>query len=95
MDRHDLLTILEAGLEAALQTGSPYVAFVASERKARKLKQGLKERGLEAGRVDAVLAPAGIEIGAVTPEEIARVKGSFTGQFLAQMLKKKPGRKAA
>ena len=30
-----------------------------------------------------------------TPEEIARVKGSFTGQFLAPMLKKKPGRKAA
>ncbi|MEJ2532479.1 MAG: excinuclease ABC subunit UvrA [Halioglobus sp.] len=30
-----------------------------------------------------------------TPEEISRVKGSFTGQFLAPMLKKKPGRKAA
>ena len=30
-----------------------------------------------------------------TPEAIARVKGSFTGQFLAPMLKKKAGRKAA
>ncbi len=30
-----------------------------------------------------------------TPEAISRVKGSFTGQFLAPMLKKKAGRKAA
>ena len=61
----------EAGLEAALQLSSPYVAFVASERKAGKLKEGLKERGHDPEQVDAVLAPAGIEIGAVTPEEIA------------------------
>ena len=30
-----------------------------------------------------------------TPEAISRVKGSFTGQFLAPMLKKRAGRKAA
>lgn len=61
----------EAGLEAALQTGSPYIAFVASGRKAAKLKQELKARGHDGGRVDAIVAPAGVEIGAVTPEEIA------------------------
>jgi xanthine dehydrogenase accessory factor len=61
----------EAGLEAALSTGAAYVAFVASERKAGKLKQYLKERGHDAARVDAIVAPAGVEIGAVTPEEIA------------------------
>ena len=61
----------EAGLEAALQLGAPYVAFVASARKADKLKTYLKERGHDPARVDAILAPAGIEIGAVTPEEIA------------------------
>ena len=61
----------EAGLEAALGTGAGYIAFVASERKADKLKQYLKERGHDASRVDAIVSPAGVEIGAVTPEEIA------------------------
>lgn len=61
----------EAGLETALATGSPYVTFIASGRKAEKLRSHLKERGLEPERVDAIVSPAGIEIGAVTPEEIA------------------------
>ena len=61
----------EPSLEAALGTGARYIAFIASERKAAKLRTYLKERGLDPQRVDAVVAPAGIEIGAVTPEEIA------------------------
>jgi len=61
----------EEGLEAALATGAPYIAFIASERKAEKLRGYLKERGYDAARVDAIISPAGIEIGAVTPEEIA------------------------
>ena len=61
----------EAGLEAALQLDAPYVAFVASARKADKLKTYLKERGHDPARVDAIVSPAGVEIGAVTPEEIA------------------------
>lgn len=61
----------EAGLEAALATGAEYVAFIASERKAAKLKEYLKERGHDGARVDAIAAPAGVAIGAVTPAEIA------------------------
>ena len=61
----------EAGLEAALATGAGYIAFIASERKARKLKTYLRERGHDSTRVDAITAPAGVAIGAVTPEEIA------------------------
>ncbi len=61
----------EGGLEAALATGSPYVAFIASERKAEKLRDYLKERGHDAQRVDAIVSPAGVEIGAVSYEEIA------------------------
>ena len=61
----------EDGLEAALSTGSPYIAFIASERKAEKLREHLKERGHDAQRVDAIVSPAGVEIGAVTYEEIA------------------------
>lgn len=61
----------EEGLEAALASGAPYIAFVASRRKAATLKQYLKERGHAAERVDAIVAPAGLSMGAVTPEEIA------------------------
>jgi xanthine dehydrogenase accessory factor len=61
----------EAGLEAALGTGAGHIAFIASERKAAKLRAFLKERGHDAKRVDEIVSPAGVEIGAVTPEEIA------------------------
>ena len=61
----------EPGLEAALGTGAAYIAFIASARKAEKLKTYLAERGHDAARVAAIVSPAGVEIGAVTPEEIA------------------------
>jgi xanthine dehydrogenase accessory factor len=61
----------EAGLEAALATGAPWIAFIASARKADKLRTYLKERGHDPARVDAIRSPAGVEIGAATYEEIA------------------------
>jgi xanthine dehydrogenase accessory factor len=61
----------EEGLEAALGSGADSVAFIASERKAAKLRQYLIDRGHDPARVAALVSPAGIEIGAVTPEEIA------------------------
>jgi xanthine dehydrogenase accessory factor len=61
----------EAGLEAALRTGCGYLAFIASERKAVKLRQYLRERGHDPARVQAIESPAGVDIGARTPEEIA------------------------
>ena len=61
----------EAGLEAALSLNAPYTAFIASARKAEKLREYLKQREHDPAQVDAIIAPAGIEIGANTPEEIA------------------------
>ena len=61
----------EEGLEMALRTSASYLALIASERKANKLRSYMKERGHDDERVDAVISPAGIDIGAVTPEEIA------------------------
>lgn len=61
----------EEGLEAALAAGAPRIWFVASRRKAEKLKTYLKERGHDPARVDAIVAPAGLDIGAATPQEIA------------------------
>jgi xanthine dehydrogenase accessory factor len=61
----------EEALEAATRTGSNYVAFVASKTKAAKVLDYLRDRGVENGRLSAVRAPAGINIHASTPEEIA------------------------
>jgi xanthine dehydrogenase accessory factor len=58
-------------LQAALATDAGYVAFVASRRKAAKIKQELLESGCDAARVNAIRAPAGLDITAVTPEEVA------------------------
>lgn len=61
----------EEALEAALAAKAPNIWFIASRRKADKLRAYLRERGVEAARADAIVAPAGIDIGAAAPEEIA------------------------
>ncbi len=61
----------EEALENALHTDASYVAFVASKVKAAKVLQYLSERGISAVRLRQVKAPAGINIGAGSPEEIA------------------------
>jgi xanthine dehydrogenase accessory factor len=61
----------EEALEAAIQTGSNYIAFVASKTKATKTLEYLKERGIPPDRLVMVRAPAGIDIHASSPEEIA------------------------
>ena len=61
----------KTALEAVLATDAGYCAFVASRRKAAKIKQELVESGCDASRVNAIRAPAGIDISAVTPEEVA------------------------
>ena len=58
-------------LEAALRTDAPYVAFIGSRKKAADLKEQLKGRGVAAERLAALRSPAGLDIGGVTPEEIA------------------------
>ncbi|MEO1317473.1 MAG: XdhC family protein [Pseudomonadota bacterium] len=59
------------GLEEALSAGAGYVAFVGSRRKFAALASKLKATDVPVGALDAVRAPAGLDIGAVTPEEIA------------------------
>lgn len=59
------------GLEAALAGRPAYIGLIASPKKSARLKETLKKRGHDAATVDAIDAPAGLYIGAVTPEEIA------------------------
>ena len=58
-------------LEAALASNAGYIAFVASRRKGAKVKQELVQAGSDASAVNAIRAPAGLDISAVTPEEVA------------------------
>jgi xanthine dehydrogenase accessory factor len=60
-----------AALEAALAVPSSHVAFVGSGKKFASLAEKLAKNGVTKDRIDAVKAPAGLDIGAVTPEEIA------------------------
>ena len=48
-----------------------HVAFVGSHRKAAALRQSLAAKGSDPKRLAALRSPAGLNIGAVTPEEIA------------------------
>lgn len=61
----------EAALRAALSAESDYVAFVGSRRKVAALRAKLVSDGVAPERFDALRAPAGLDLGAITPEEIA------------------------
>ncbi len=56
---------------AALTLGSAYIGLIASPKKSARLKETLKKRGFDANAVDRIDGPAGLDIGAVTAEEIA------------------------
>jgi xanthine dehydrogenase accessory factor len=58
-------------LAAALASGAAYVAFVGSVRKASALTEQLAGDGAPRERLAQLKAPAGLDIGAITPEEIA------------------------
>jgi xanthine dehydrogenase accessory factor len=61
----------EAALLAALAVEVDYIAFVGSRRKAEVLKAALAERGVAPERLAKLKAPAGLDLGAITPDEIA------------------------
>ncbi|MEP1614002.1 MAG: XdhC family protein [Roseobacter sp.] len=58
-------------LTASLELPSEQVSFVGSARKFATLATKLIDRGIDVVRVNDVKAPAGLDIGAVSPEEIA------------------------
>jgi len=61
----------EEALEQAVRSDADYVAFVASRTKAQKVFEYLRGKGIAQAKLDAVRAPAGLNIGAGAPEEIA------------------------
>lgn len=61
----------DAALRASLAIDCDYRAFVGSRRKMASLRGKLLAEGITAARLDEVKAPAGLDLGAITPEEIA------------------------
>ncbi|MET0940595.1 MAG: XdhC/CoxI family protein [Mesorhizobium sp.] len=61
----------EAALKAALAIEADYRGFVGSRRKMAALREKLVAGGFPAVVIDSVKAPAGLDLGAITPEEIA------------------------
>lgn len=61
----------EEALEAALRSEARYVSLVASRRRAEAVLSTLRARGLSAEVLGRLKAPAGLDIGAATPAEVA------------------------
>jgi xanthine dehydrogenase accessory factor len=61
----------DAALGVALAAGVPYVGLVASHRRGAAVKQTLREDGVAEQHVARLRTPAGLDIGARGPEEIA------------------------
>ena len=61
----------EQMMEAALRSPVPYVSFVSSRRKANVIFKYLREVNIPIERLQQVRTPAGLDIGAKTPEEVA------------------------
>jgi xanthine dehydrogenase accessory factor len=61
----------EAALRTAVKADAAYHAFVGSRRKMAVLREKLVAEGIDASAIDRIKAPAGLDLGAITPEEIA------------------------
>ncbi|MBI4787626.1 MAG: XdhC family protein [Chloroflexi bacterium] len=70
----------EPALLAAARSNAPYAAFVASKKKFASRVDYMRARGLSDEQITRIKAPAGLDIGAVTPDEIA-------ASILAEMIR--------
>ncbi len=61
----------EDALLRVLDGEAGYVSLIASRKRAAAVVESLRRRGVPAARLDRLKAPAGLDIGAATPEEIA------------------------
>src|SRR5271165_5747015 len=68
-------------LRWAVQTPARYVGMIGSKRKTITIFKELQQEGLPSHLFDRVHAPVGLDIGAVTPEEIAV---SITAELIAK-----------
>ncbi|MEM8703403.1 MAG: XdhC/CoxI family protein [Pseudomonadota bacterium] len=60
-----------AALEGALTVPTRHIGFVGSRRKINALKEKLRKKGSSDRELERIEGPAGLDLGAITPEEIA------------------------
>jgi xanthine/CO dehydrogenase XdhC/CoxF family maturation factor len=72
----------EEALEQAVACGARYVALVANKGRREELLQTLRKKGFGEEALQRLRSPAGLEIGAETPQEIAL---SILVQIVAEM----------
>jgi xanthine dehydrogenase accessory factor len=72
----------------ALLGGASYVAMVSSRRRAEALLDALRDEGVAEETLQRLKAPAGLDIGAATPSEIAL-------SILAEIVQRRRSRPAA
>lgn len=89
-DRHVVVasrgTCDEEAIEEALAVNSAYVALVAKKKRGEEVVRSLRVKGIAAEKLGRVRVPAGLDIGAETPEEIAL---SIMAEIVAE--RRKPG----
>ena len=61
----------EDALEQALRSPAVYVGMVGSHKRAEACRDYLRASGLTERQIERLKAPAGLDVGAITPEEIA------------------------
>ncbi len=61
----------QEALAAALKTKVPYIAFVSSRKKAQSIFTELRMKGISIDELKKVKTPAGIDLNAKRPEEVA------------------------
>jgi xanthine dehydrogenase accessory factor len=61
----------DMALESAMKTRARYIGLLGSRRKTLMIYRRLMEQGIAKERIKEVYAPVGLNIGALTPEEIA------------------------
>jgi len=72
----------ELALEQAVKSGVDYVAFVSSRKKANAIFRILKQRGVSFDDLKKIKTPAGLDINAKLPEEVAI---SILGEIIQHM----------
>jgi xanthine dehydrogenase accessory factor len=77
----------EPALEAAVRARSPYIALVASRRRGTEVRDALVAAGLAAEDVAAIHNPAGLDLGARHPGEVAL-------SILAELVRSHPSPRA-
>lgn len=75
----------ENALELAIKSNPKYCAFVASRKKAASIYGELRSRGVTMDKLKEVFSPAGLDINAKTPEEVAiSILGEIIKTFRAE-----------